>query len=283
MQLLSLIACGVVSGVLSGMLGIGGGLVVVPALYLILRAQDVALPLIPQAAIATSLAAMIPTALASSWAQARRGALDPAWLRRLAPGVALGAALGAVLAGSVRGPLVSLVFVAYASFFAWRMLRAGNAPPRPQRIVFASGPSFATPPFALRLPVGAIACLIGLSSAVAGIGGAIVTVPYLVACSMDIKRAVAVSSAVSFVIALVATAANAVQAGRAGMVGGALHHDHLFGAIHWPAALVIGATALLCAPCGVACAHRLPMLLLKRTFALLTLAAAAGTLASVLR
>ena len=204
MQLLSLIACGVVSGLLSGMLGIGGGLVVVPALYLILRAQDVALPLIPQAAIATSLAAMIPTALASSWAQARRGALDPAWLRRLAPGVALGAALGAVLAGSVRGSLVSLVFVAYASFFAWRMLRAGNAPPRPQRIVFASGPSFATPPFALRLPVGAIACLIGLSSAVAGIGGAIVTVPYLVACSMDIKRAVAVSSAVSFVIALVA-------------------------------------------------------------------------------
>lgn len=283
METLLFIVCGVVSGLLAGMLGIGGGLVVVPALYACLRWHGADASLIPQIAVATSLAAMIPTAAAASWAQWRRGALAWTALRRLAPGVALGAAFGAWLAGNVRGSVVSLAFVAYAGYFAWRMWRSARVP---APVATASQAVIAThrsAPFAARLPVGAVGLFIGVSSALAGVGGAIVTVPYLVACSVDMKRAVAASSAVGFVISISATLAYAAQASQHVSDTAAFEPASMLGFVYWPAALVIGVAALLSAPCGVAWSHRVPVQMLKRLFALLSLAAAAGTLASVLR
>jgi uncharacterized membrane protein YfcA len=280
---LPLIACGAVSGLLAGMLGIGGGIVVVPGLYLTLRAHGVDLGCMPQVATATSLAAMIPTGIAASLANARRGSLDAQWLGRLAPGIALGASLGAVLAGRVHGTFISLVFVAYASFFAWRMLRATRHGGVPAHAPQGRGEQRRVRDLAQRLPVCVVAGLIGIASATAGIGGAISTVSYLSACSVDMRRAVAASSAVTVVLALTATFANSLQAPHGAALGDATQQAHMVGSIYWPAALIIGATALVCAPCGVACAHRMPVVLLKRVFALLTFAAAAGTLASVLR
>jgi uncharacterized membrane protein YfcA len=278
MEALWLIGCGSVSGLLAGMLGIGGGLVVVPVLYLVLGAHDVDDALIPHIAVATSLAAMIPTTFAASVAQARRGVLDWGCLRCLLPGIVVGSIGGAVLAGSIRGVVVSMAFVAYASCCAVKMLaRAGDAAPS---LPTAPVVALATGGRATPLPVAVVGAFIGASSAIAGLGGALLTVPYLLSRAVDIKRAVAASSAVSLVIASVTTLANLVQAGQV-RPGEATFH--LLGPVYWPAAILVGTTALLCAPCGVAWSHRLPMLLLRRIFAVFTLVAAAGTLASVLR
>ena len=173
---------------------------------------------------------------------------------------------------------MSLAFVAYACCFAVKMLRDARATGS------AAQPRAAEAcPRAATLPTGLVGAFIGVSSAIAGLGGALLTVPYLLGRAVDMKRAVAASSAVSFVIALAATLANVLGNGHDGAPGDGPRVFRTLGSVDWPAALVIGATAVLRAPCGVAWSHRMPLILLRRLFALLTLAAAAGTLASVVR
>jgi uncharacterized membrane protein YfcA len=124
--------------------------------------------------------------------------------------------------------------------------------------------------------------LLGVLSGLCGTGGAFLTVPYLVERSVDVKCAIATSSMVSALVAVTATLVNvqlAMQSAHVAGASGAAFGSS--GAVCWPAALLIGASALACAPFGVACSHRLPVIVLRRAFALFTLAAVAATLASV--
>lgn len=119
---------GLMAGFLAGLLGIGGSLVVVPALYLLLPAFGVPAADVPHAAIATALAAMLPTALCGVWSKHRQGTLDHRSLMRLAPGTVLGAAAGALFALQLHGPILALAFVAGDRRVARRQLvhRAGR-------------------------------------------------------------------------------------------------------------------------------------------------------------
>lgn len=248
--------CGLVSGFLAELLGIGGGFVVVPAMMLLLPAAVGPTPLLPQMAVATSLVAMIPTTLAAMSAQHRRGSVDAAWLARLAPGVSVGALIGAMLMPRIDARLVAMLFVFYAGYFALRLLSV------------ASGRVLPAPWNAWPSPL--VAASIGIVSVLAGVGGAIFTVPYLESRRVRMTHALGTSSGVALSLSLVALLGLAL--GRVDAQQSAI------ALVWWPAALSIGAAAVFTVPLGVCLAHRLPVAALKRAFACLLMVAASGSL-----
>jgi uncharacterized membrane protein YfcA len=249
LALLICAACGLASGFLAGLLGIGGGLIVVPAMLLLIPLGLGAVDQLPQVAAATSLAAMIPTTVTALLAQQRRGAVDAAWLMHLAPGACVGALMGAWLLPHLDARWVAGAFLVYAGYFALRLVLSarGRHLPAPWN----------------RWPSLPVATAIGMLSVLAGVGGAVFTVPYLESRDVRMTRAVGTSSGIALVLSSVAVAwlANTAAA-----------------MVWWPAALVVGATAVVTAPLGVRQAHRWPVARLKRAFAWLLLFAGVGSL-----
>ena len=257
-----LLVAGLASGFLAGLLGIGGGFVIVPVLMLLLPQFDIAADMVPTIAVATSLAAMVPTALSALLTQYRRGFLDTSWVAKLAPGAAAGALIGAQLAQHIHGTWIAAFFAMYAGFFSLKMLR------NPAVDCEQSG----RPKLIRRVKPPCIGLGIGSLSALAGVGGASLTVPYLLLANVDIRRAVAVSSAVGLAVAAAGALSFAVGAGTVAA------DKTLIGWVCWPAALTIAFSAILMAPHGVAASHRLPAPLLKRAFGGVLLAVCAATL-----
>lgn len=252
-----LFLCGALSGFLAGLLGIGGGFIVVPALYLLLPHLGVDPAAVPTVSVATSLAAMVPTAASAVIAQHRRRTLKLDWVRWLAPGVACGSAAGSLGAAAFGGPWITLLFALYAAVFALRLLL-----PRASAASEAGEP----PHWIHALPQSVVGCVIGGIAALAGVGGASLVMSYLMARRAEMRQAAAASSAVGLVVACVGAAAFAIapvaRATSSGMAG----------FIHWPAALAIGAAAIVLAPLGVAASHRLPVCRLRQAFAAMLLA-----------
>ncbi len=244
-----LAATGVVAGILAGLLGIGGGLVIVPALTFILRSQGVETDLAVPVAIATSLATMLLTSASAVWFHDRRAGVHWPTVARLAPGVGLGALAGAWIATLLPGLWLGRIFALLAAIIGIRMLL--NLKPRPGDQAL----------YPRAWPVAGPA--IGALSAVMGIGGGSFNVPYLVRCGFAPVRAVAIASACGWPIAL---------GGVTGFVA-AGWGEHLLGwsigYLYGPGVLVIGLFGAAAAPLGVALAHRLPADRLRRIFGLL--------------
>ena len=248
------LATGAVAGVLAGMLGIGGGAIVVPALLWLLGTADAADPWLAQRAIATSLAAIVGTGVAATLAHQRQGAIQWRLCGQLLPGLLLGAWLGAALAGVLPGGWLRRLFGAFLLYTGVLMLR----PVATVRTV----------PWPGRGTVALAGGAIGALSALLGIGGGTLTVPYLLRHGVALRAAVATSSAGGVAIAL------------AGVAGFAFHGwsrtdlpAHSLGFVYWPAALVILLASVPAAAFGARLAHRLPVATLKRAFALLLLLA----------
>lgn len=246
--LILLLLTGLLAGVLAGLLGIGGGLVIVPAVSWILLAQgapaDIAVPM----AVATSLGTMLMTSASAIWFHDRRGGVDWACVVRLAPMVGLGALLGAWLAVLMPGLWLARFFAVVATILGLRMLLA-TANRSVEREPFPRGWWLFGP-------------LIGAVSAMIGIGGGSFNVPYLARNGYAMVRAVAIASTCGWPIAL---------GGVVGFVAlggiGPLWPQSL-GYLYWPGLLVIGIAGMLAAPLGVALAHRLPAARLRRVFGL---------------
>ncbi len=269
MLYLALLLAGIASGFMAGLLGIGGGLVMVPVLILLLPMLGIDPGLVPKVAVATSLAAMVPTACSAVLAQYRRGVLDISWVRRLAPAAAVGAAIGSQLAAAISGRWVTIAFAIYAGCIALKMLCGSAVKPHAAvRVARAIG----------ALPVPLVGGLIGAFSSIAGVGGASLTIPFLLSARAEMKRALAVSSAVGLAIAL-AGGAGFATASAGSLSAGSFA---MAGLIHWPAALMIAVSATLFAPRGVSVAHMLPVVQLKRVFAAVLIGACAVTLSKAL-
>ena len=266
-----LLICGGLSGFLAGMLGIGGGFVVVPVLLFVLPMLGIDRAMIPTVAVATSLAAMVPTSISAVLAQHRRKTLRVEWVRMLAPGVALGSAMGAKVAANVNGAWITTIFAAYASFFALKMMRQSALAAAP------IGVRGVRSPIVDALPQWSIGMFIGSFSALAGVGGASLIVPYLLYRDAEMRQASAASSAVGLVISLVGTAGFSMAPTTT-----AAAHSGLIGYICWPAALAIGLSAIVAAPFGVSIAHIVPVSRLKQAFALVLLVVAAIALVKVM-
>lgn len=256
---LLLAAVGLLAGFLSGLLGIGGSTIVVPAMVLLLPLLGVDAAKVAHVAIGSSLLAMIPTAALAARAQHRKGALDIAWLRRLGPGTAAGAVAGALLALELRGVLLALMYAAQAGCYGWGLLRprAAAATPTGWRARTAARWGRLSPWAAGPAAAGFCACV--------GSGAGSMNVPYLLAQQVPLLRATATSSALNLALAVAGALAFVSRPLAAGEVP----------PVCWPAAALVAGCALLSVNPGVALAHRLPVAQLRRLLGGVTLLGAA--------
>ncbi|MDT8387238.1 MAG: sulfite exporter TauE/SafE family protein [Thiogranum sp.] len=239
---------GVFAGVTAGLLGVGGGLIIVPILAGTFVAQGFSAELVMPLAIGTSLATIAFTSLSSMRAHHRRGAVDWPLMLQLSAGILAGAWLGGVLAVWLGGVWLALLFGMFELAVAAQL--GFGRPPAPHR----QKP--------VRLLNALAGLVIGAVSALLGIGGGTLTVPYLVWHNIDMRRAVGTSAACGLPIAVV----GALGFVLAGWNDAALPTGSS-GYVYWPAAGTVSLASVMAAPFGAALAHRIDPRRLKKTFA----------------
>jgi len=240
---------GLCTGFLAGLLGIGGGMLMVPFITIIMSGRGVAPELAVKMAIATSMATIMFTSISSVRAHHKRGAVRWDIVKRLAPGIVLGSLVASAGVFAVlKGSWLALFFAAFVGFSATQMFL--DKKPAPTRTLPRTGGL---------LGAGGV---IGFLSGLVGAGGGFVSVPFMTWCNVAIHNAVATSAALGFPIA-VANVAGYVLAGTQlqGLPSGSL------GYIFLPALAVIASASVLTAPLGAKAAHALPVKQLKRAFA----------------
>ena len=247
--ILELAALGLCTGFLAGLLGIGGGMVLVPFLTWMLGQRGVDGDLAVKMAIATSMATILFTSISSVRAHHKKGAVRWDLVKGLAPGIVLGSLVASLgIFAVVKGGSLAIFFGCFVGFSATQMFL--DKKPAPTRQM---------PGFAGQLGAGG---LIGLLSGLVGAGGGFISVPIMTWCNVAIHNAVATSSALGFPIAL---------ANVTGYVVSGLSLQELppyaFGYLWLPALVVIACCSVLMAPIGATTAHKLPVKQLKRVFA----------------
>ena len=247
--IIQLALLGLGTGFLAGLLGIGGGMLMVPFITIILSGRGVGPDLSVKMAIATSMATIIFTSISSVRAHHKRGAVRWELVRGLAPGIVLGGAIASLgVFALLKGTWLALFFAVFVSFSATQMFL--DRKPAPTRQV---------PGTAGLVGAGSV---IGFLSGLVGAGGGFVSVPFMTWCNVAIHNAVATSAALGFPIAL----ANVVGYVIAGQSVQELP-PYSFGYIWLPALVVIAVCSVLTAPLGAQAAHKLPVKQLKRVFA----------------
>jgi uncharacterized membrane protein YfcA len=243
---------GAAAGLAAGLLGIGGGLIIVPILFFIFNAQGVESEHVMHIALATSLATITVTSVSSTWAHHRRGLVLWPIVISLSPAIVLGAWLGARLASMLVSDILRPIFAVFELIVAIHLLT--NIKPA---IHSTSVPK-------TRALSGGV--VIGGVSAIVGIGGGTLTVPFLLWHNITIRNAVASSAACGFPIAVAGTAAYIISGWN--ITGSS---DHMLGYVHLPAFSLIIITSMLTAPIGASLAHRLSERSLRTVFAILLL------------
>lgn len=241
---------GSVVGILAGLLGVGGGLIIVPMVVFTLTWQGVPSQHLMHLALGTSLASIIFTSVSSFWAHHQRGAVHWEVVRRIVLGILVGTFLGSCLASRLSTNLLKGVFVIFLYYMAFQML--ADLKPKPTRGL--PGP----------LGMFGVGNGIGAVSSLVGIGGGSLSVPFMVWCNLTVHDAIGTSAAIGFPIAI---------AGTVGYIVNGLNVSGLpaycLGYVYLPALAGIVAASVFTAPLGVRLAHSLPVARLKRIFALL--------------
>lgn len=244
------LAVGAAAGLLAGLLGVGGGLVIVAALAWILPTQGVPAVAIMHVALATSLASILATSLSSTRAHQARGSVMWATVRALVPGLLLGGLAGGLLADRLPDLVLRLGVAAFCLVAAFQLAT---------RRAVADDVEGATPRGPALTAWGGV---IGVVSALVGIGGGSITVPLLIARGARAVRAVGTSAACGFAIAAASAAGYVIGGSDApGLPAGS------WGYVYLPAAGCIALSSVLFAPAGAALAHRLRGQVLQRVFA----------------
>lgn len=252
-ELLTYIVLGVAAGLLAGLLGVGGGIVIVPMLTFTFALQGLPQEHIQHLALGTSLATIIFTSVASLRAHHVRGAVSWAVVRQITPGILCGTLSGSWFAAALSGDFLRVFFIIFTFFVAWQML-SSRLPKASRQIPGILG-LFGT------------GSVIGGISSLVGIGGGSMSVPFLIWCNQNARVAIGTSAAIGFPIAL---------AGATGFLLNGLKVSGLppysFGFIYLPALAGIAVTSYLTAPLGAKLAHNLPIPKLKKGFAVLLIA-----------
>ncbi|MFA7681215.1 MAG: sulfite exporter TauE/SafE family protein [Pigmentiphaga sp.] len=253
---LLLLPLGAMGGFLAGLLGIGGGMFLVPALTWVFALLGMSGGDLVKVAIASSLATIMLTSLSSIRAHHSRGAIEWSIVRSVAPGLVAGALIGAQFARFIPGQWMAWFFAVFVGYSGFQMLL--DKKPSPGRML---------PGKAGQAGVGVG---IGVLSALVGAGGGFLSVPFMVWCNVAIHRAVATSAALGFPIAVAGTVGYVVSGwGRVESL------PNTVGYLHWPTILVISVCSVLFAPLGAHAAHRMNVKQLKRAFGVLLLGLAA--------
>jgi uncharacterized membrane protein YfcA len=245
-----LLALGAIVGFLAGLLGIGGGMTLVPLLTIIFTAESFPSDYLVHMAVATSTATMVFTALSS--VRAHHGMRAVLWpiVAAMAPGIVLGSLVGPQIASALPTRTFAAVFGAFTWFSATRMLVVGQ--PKAEREMPGKAGLFG---------VGAG---IGVISSLLGAGGGFISIPFMQRHNVSIHNAVATSAALGLPIAAAATV---------GFILAGLRQPDLprwsAGYVYVPAMATIVVASMLVAPIGASVAHRWPALKLRRAFAAL--------------
>jgi len=250
MELITYLLTGAIAGVMAGLLGIGGGLVIVPSLALLFARQGFPADTIMHYAVGTSLATIIPTSISSLLAHNRRGSVGWPVVRGLLPGILPGALGSAWLAKQFSSEGLALVFGVFVMMVAVQLF-VGAKPRAHRELSGRTG----------QIGAGSV---IGLVSGLLGIGGGTLTVPYLLWHHVDIRMAVGTAATIGLPIAV---------AGTFGFIVGGLDTPEQpglnSGYVYWPAMAAVVVASVPAAPLGARLAHLLPRLILQRVFALI--------------
>lgn len=246
--LLAYLGLGAIAGLFAGLLGLGGGVVLVPVLALLFAAQGFPAAHLMHLALGTAMATIIFTSLSSLRAHHARDAVLWPVVKRLSAGIVLGALLGPQLAARLPTRPLAIIFTLFMAYVAAQLLL--DRKPGPSREL--PGP----------LGLFGVGTGIGGLSALVSIGGGSLIVPFLVACNVRMHQAIGTSAATGLPIALAGTVGYILAAHGASD----LPADS-FGFIHLPALIGTAGASVLAAPLGARLAHRLPVALLKKIFA----------------
>lgn len=244
------VVVGAVAGVLAGLLGIGGGLVIVPMLVFCMELQQLPQELIMHLALGTSMASIMFTSVSSFMAHHRRGAVDWSVVRRIVAGILVGTYLGSCVAARLSTGVLKVFFVIFLYYVCYQMLSGKK--PKPSRQLPGLVGMFGT------------GNVIGVVSSLVGIGGGTLSVPFMIWHNIPIHRAIGTSAAIGFPIAV---------AGTVGYVVNGWGVSNLppfsLGYVSLSALVAIAVMSVLTAPLGVRLAHSLPVDKLKRIFAVI--------------
>jgi len=261
---LGMLATGVVSGVAAGLLGIGGGAVIVPALSNALLLMGFDPEVVQHVAVGTSLAIIIPTGFMSARSHQKRGALDLNALKLWAPFIVAGTFIGGLMAGWYSGDVLRIVFAVMAFVIAANIVFSFQT--KLMGHLHSSKPTHRIAAF-----------VVGYLSSLMGIGGGSLTVPTLVAFGETMHKAVGTSAAIGVAIAISGTLGFLISGwGVSDLPPLSL------GYINVVALVLVGVTAALCAPIGAALAHRMDQKTLKYVFAVFLVAVGLNMLWKVL-
>ena len=262
MEWAAYLGIGALVGFAAGLLGIGGGVVMVPLLVLVFRAHGMPAEHVLHLALGTALAAMMFTSVASMRAHHAHGAVDWKIARAMAPGMLIGSFIAAIVAGWIPTRPLAVVFTAFVFYAATSILL--DIKPSTTRELPGTGGIFTA---------GAV---IGAVSSLLAAGGAFMTIPFLAWCGVSLRRAIGTAAANGLPIAIAGTAGYLIQ----GWPVPGLPRPNL-GYVYLPALALVVATSMLTAPVGARVAHRLPIKILRRMFAVLLYVFALRMLVSV--
>ncbi len=250
MILLLYLALGAVAGLLAGLFGIGGGLIIVPVLVISFAYQGISPDVLTHMAIGTSLATIVFTSMSSVKTHQEKGGVRWEIFKPMAVGIVLGAILGVYTAAELSGPLLQKIIGVFALLMAVQM--GFGLKPRPNRDI---------PNNAGLMSVGTG---IGWASAIFGIGGGSLSVPFLSWCNVRMQQAVGTSAACGLPIAITAALTNVYKGW-----GESALPEWSAGFIYLPAFIGIIMTSVYFARIGAKLAHKLSPIMLKRIFAVL--------------
>ncbi|MBQ7607877.1 MAG: sulfite exporter TauE/SafE family protein [Desulfovibrionaceae bacterium] len=263
LSLLVYLCCGAVAGILAGLLGVGGGIVIVPMLLVIFPTQGVPEALCQHLALGTSLASIVITSISSARAHNKRGAVHWDIVKHITPGILAGTFLGSLVASHMPVLFLKIFFICFLIVVALKMI--SRYQPKASREM----PGF--------LGTSGVGSVIGLISSFVGIGGGTLSVPFMTFCNVPMHEAVGTSAAIGFPIAL---------AGTIGYIIGGMNIPDMpqgtLGFIHIPALIGLAAASFCTAPIGAKLSHALPTAKLKVCFAFFLLIVAGRMLIGLL-
>ncbi len=263
MEILIFLIIGALAGFAAGLFGVGGGTIIVPLLFIVFTQMDYSPDIIMHLALGTSLATIMVTSISSLMAHNKKGAVMWPVFKNLAPGLAIGCFLGAGIAGQISGLYLHLIVGIFLLWVAYKMLFGGKkqVASHANDVSNSNHNNIKLPSKPKQLAAGGI---IGIASAIFGIGGGSLTVPYLTRYNVVMQKAVGTSAACGLPIAI---------AGALGyMVFGAqaqINVPNTIGFVHIYAFLGISIMSFFTAKLGAKVAHILSPELLKKCFALL--------------
>jgi uncharacterized membrane protein YfcA len=241
---------GLFVGFFAGLLGIGGGLILVTLMVYLFTVQGFPEDRILHIALGTSIASIVFTSISSLLAHHKHGAVRWDIVRASIPGLIVGTLLGTLVADQLKSKYLAIFFVIFVYYSAVQMFL--NAKPKPSRQL----------PGALGLNLAAV--VVGILSALVGVGGGVMTIPLMSLCNVPMRNAIGTSAALGLPIAI---------AGTVGFSATGLDKDHLppfsFGYVYLPALIGIVFGTLVTVPWGAKMAHSMPVPRLKKIFAVI--------------